>query len=41
MVHLPGDEFNMGESISLHKIKLSPFYIDKYEVTQRMFKKMS
>jgi formylglycine-generating enzyme required for sulfatase activity len=40
MVYLPGGEFNMGESDSLHKIKLSPFYIDKYEVTRGTFKKI-
>lgn len=40
MVYLPGGEFNMGESPSSNKVTLSPFYIDKYEVTQEMFKKL-
>jgi len=44
MVYLPGGEFTMGsknpgESPS-HNVKLSPFYIDKYEVTQGMYKKL-
>ena len=40
MVYLPGGEYIMGEGESAHKVKLSPFYIDKYEVTQGMFKKI-
>jgi formylglycine-generating enzyme required for sulfatase activity len=40
MVYLPGGEFIMGESSSAHKVKLSPFYLDNYEVTQTMFKKL-
>ncbi len=40
MVSLPGGEFTMGEGESSHKVKLSPFYIDRYEVTQEMFKKL-
>lgn len=40
MVSLPGGEFVMGEGENSHKVKLSPFYIDKYEVTQGMFKKL-
>jgi len=40
MVYLPGGEFILGEGESAHKITLSPFYIDKYEVTQGMFKKL-
>ncbi len=40
MVSLPGGEFTMGEGSDAHKVKLSPFYIDKYEVTQEMFKKI-
>lgn len=40
MVYLPGGEFIMGESSSAHKVRLSSFYMDKYEVTQGMFKKL-
>ncbi len=40
MVLLPGGEFMMGEGQDAHRVKLSPFYIDKYEVTQQMFKKL-
>lgn len=40
MVYLPGGEYIMGEGESAHKVKLSPFYIDKYEVTQGMFKRI-
>lgn len=44
MVYLPGGEFVMGSSEKgespAHKVKLSPFYIDKYEVTQDMYKKL-
>lgn len=40
MVFLPGGEYIMGDGKSAHKVKLSPFYIDKYEVTQGMFKKI-
>jgi len=40
MVSLPGGEFIMGDGAAAHKVKLSPFYIDKYEVTQGMFKKI-
>jgi formylglycine-generating enzyme required for sulfatase activity len=40
MVSLPGGEFIMGDGADAHKVKLSPFHIDKYEVTQEMFKKI-
>ena len=40
MVLLPGGDFMMGEPGRGHKIVLSPFYIDKYEVTQEMFRKL-
>ena len=40
MVLLPGGEFMMGEGAQKRKVKLSPFYIDKYEVTQEMFKRV-
>jgi len=40
MVSLPGGEFLMGDGAGAHKVKLSPFYIDKYEVTQEMFRKI-
>lgn len=40
MIYLPGGEYLMGEGESAHKVKLSPFYIDKNEVTQSMFKKL-
>ncbi|MCL2154889.1 MAG: formylglycine-generating enzyme family protein [Leptospirales bacterium] len=40
MVLLPGGEFMMGEGDQKRGVKLSPFYIDKYEVTQEMFKKV-
>jgi len=40
MAYLPGGEFMMGEPGKEHKVVLSPFYIDKYEVTQEMFKKL-
>ncbi len=40
MVSLPGGEFIMGDGADAHKVKLSPFSIDKYEVTQEMFKKI-
>lgn len=40
MVSLPGGEFTMGDGAGAHKVKLSPFYIDKYEVTQEMFGKI-
>ncbi len=43
MVALPGGEFNMGgdsPASKPHRVKISPFYIDKYEVTQEMFKKL-
>lgn len=44
MVYLPGGEFTMGSGNAgespAHKVKLSPFYIDKHEVTQEMYKKL-
>jgi formylglycine-generating enzyme required for sulfatase activity len=40
MISLLGGEFMMGEPGSEHKVILSPFYIDKYEVTQEMFRKL-
>jgi formylglycine-generating enzyme required for sulfatase activity len=45
MVYLPGGEFTMGSSqgnpdeAPPHKVKLTAFLIDKYEVTQEMFAK--
>ncbi len=44
MVSLPGGEFTMGsdrhnpDEAPAHKVRLSPFLIDKFEVTQEMFK---
>jgi formylglycine-generating enzyme required for sulfatase activity len=46
MVYLPGGEFTMGSSSGNpdesppHKVKVSPFLMDKYEVTQDMFAKV-
>jgi formylglycine-generating enzyme required for sulfatase activity len=40
MVSLPGGEFTMGEGAEARQVKLSPFLIDKYEVTQEMFKQI-
>ncbi len=44
MILLPGGEFTMGGGTSAdskpHRVKISSFYIDKYEVTQEMFKKL-
>lgn len=40
MIYLPGGEYIMGKGESAHKVKLSAFYMDKYEVTQYMFKKL-
>lgn len=40
MVSLPGGEFIMGDGADAHRVRLSPFMIDKYEVTQEMFKKI-
>ena len=45
MLSLPGGEFVMGndhgnpDEAPAHKVKISPFLIDKYEVTQEMFAK--
>ena len=45
MVYLPGGEFMMGsnqgspDEAPAHKVKLTPFLIDKFEVTQEMFAK--
>lgn len=45
MIYLPGGEFMMGsdkgnaDEAPLHKVKISPFLIDKYEVTHEMFSK--
>jgi len=45
MVYLPGGEFTMGsdqgnpDEAPPHKVKLTPFLIDKFEVTQEMFAK--
>ncbi len=38
MVSLPGGEFTMGDGPDAHKVKLSPFYIDKYEVSTKDYK---
>ncbi len=44
MVYLPGGEFTMGndggnpDEAPAHKVRLSPFLMDKFEVTQQMFK---
>jgi len=43
MIYLPGGEFTMGgdqgnpDEAPSHKVTLSPFLIDKFEVTQQMF----
>jgi formylglycine-generating enzyme required for sulfatase activity len=43
MAYLPGGEFTMGSSSGnpdespAHKVKVSPFLMDKFEVTQEMF----
>src|SRR5581483_6943614 len=45
MVSLPGGEFMMGsdsgnpDESPRHRVKVSPFLIDKFEVTHEMFKK--
>jgi len=45
MISLPGGEFTMGndhanpDEAPAHKVTLSPFLIDKFEVTQEMFTK--
>jgi len=45
MVYLPGGEFTMGsdkanaDEAPPHKVNVSPFLIDKYEVTHEMFSK--
>lgn len=44
MVLIPGGEFDMGSELGdddeepVHKVSVKPFYIDKHEVTNRMFK---
>jgi formylglycine-generating enzyme required for sulfatase activity len=44
MVYLPGGDFMMGDDrgspdeAPAHKVKVSPFLMDKFEVTQEMFK---
>jgi formylglycine-generating enzyme required for sulfatase activity len=46
MVSLPGGEFTMGsdrgnpDEAPAHKVKVSPFLMDKFEVTQEMFAKV-
>ena len=46
MVWLPGGEFTMGsdqgdpDEAPAHRVKLSPFLMDKFEVTQEMFAKV-
>lgn len=46
MVYLPGGEFTMGndrgnpDEAPAHKVKVSPFLMDQYEVTQEMFAKV-
>lgn len=44
MVYLPGGEFTMGSGEEgespAHRVKVSPFYIDKTEVTQEMYRKL-
>ena len=46
MLYLPGGEFTMGsdrgnpDEAPAHKVKLSPFLMDKFEVTQDMFKQV-
>src|SRR5262249_29384928 len=46
MIHLSGGEFVMGndrgnpDEAPAHKVKLSAFLIDKFEVTQEMFKRV-
>jgi iron(II)-dependent oxidoreductase len=46
MVLIPGGEYMIGKDVEggsstspAHKVKLSPFYIDKYEVTNKEYKK--
>jgi formylglycine-generating enzyme required for sulfatase activity len=47
MVLLAGGEFSMGSNIGdedekpAHKVKLSPFWIDKYEVTVKKYKEIA
>ncbi len=41
MIFVPEGEFIMGDGSAdapLHKVKISSFYMDKYEVTQKMYK---
>jgi formylglycine-generating enzyme required for sulfatase activity len=46
MVYLPGGEFAMGsdkgnpDEAPVHKVKLTPFLMDKFEVTHEMFTKV-
>jgi formylglycine-generating enzyme required for sulfatase activity len=46
MISLPGGEFTMGsaqgnpDEAPAHQVKVSPFLIDKFEVTQEMFAKV-
>ncbi len=45
MVAIPGGSFEMGSSAGesdepLHRVDLSPFYMDQYEVTQESFEKI-
>ncbi len=46
MIYLPGGEFTMGsdqgsaDEAPMHKVRLSPFLIDRSEVTQEMFAKV-
>ena len=46
MAYLPGGEFLMGsdkgnpDEAPMHKVKLSPFLIDRFEVTHEMFAKV-
>jgi formylglycine-generating enzyme required for sulfatase activity len=45
LVALPGGSFEMGSAAgesdeTLHRVTLSPFYMDQYEVTQESFQKV-
>ena len=43
MIFIPGGEFVMGDGSAdapEHRVKISSFYMDKYEVTQKMYKQL-
>jgi len=39
MIRIPGGQFIMGDSVNQKTITVSPFYMDKYEVTNRQYQK--